>query len=130
MTTVHLPQLLAETFGISTSEARRCMVQGGVRIDGQPVKTCDWHRESLEGKEIRLGKLRSFIFRSEPQRMRFRLLECKTCGRRTWQTDGDLPLLGHTHGEHRHEWWERYTFFAVDEGPGLHPTQVGAEVPS
>ena len=32
---VHLPALLAEAFGISTSEARRNLAQGAVRVDGQ-----------------------------------------------------------------------------------------------
>ena len=35
--TVHLPALLAQAFGISTSEARRMIAQGGVRLDGEPV---------------------------------------------------------------------------------------------
>ena len=34
---VHLPALLAQAFGISTSEARRSLAQGGVRLDGEPV---------------------------------------------------------------------------------------------
>ena len=34
---VHLPALLATAFGISTSEARRALAQGGVKLDGQPV---------------------------------------------------------------------------------------------
>ena len=34
---VHLPALLVERFGLgSTSEARRLIAQGGVRIDGEP----------------------------------------------------------------------------------------------
>ena len=39
---VHLPQVLAEQFGMSRSEARRNIAQGGVRLDGEPVtETCD-----------------------------------------------------------------------------------------
>ena len=35
--TVHLPALVAAAFGGSTSEARRLIAQGGVRLDGEPV---------------------------------------------------------------------------------------------
>ena len=34
---VHLPALLADHFGISRSEARRLLGQGGVRLDGEPL---------------------------------------------------------------------------------------------
>ncbi|TML72620.1 MAG: tyrosine--tRNA ligase, partial [Actinobacteria bacterium] len=34
---VHLPALLANAFGLSTSEARRLIAQGGVKLDGGPV---------------------------------------------------------------------------------------------
>ena len=34
---VHLPEILAEHFGMSRSEARRNIAQGGVRLDGEPV---------------------------------------------------------------------------------------------
>jgi tyrosyl-tRNA synthetase len=34
---VHLPALLQQAFGVSTSEARRALAQGGVRLDGEPV---------------------------------------------------------------------------------------------
>ncbi len=34
--TVHLPALLAQAFGVSTSEARRALAQGGVKLDGEP----------------------------------------------------------------------------------------------
>ena len=34
---VHLPALLAQAFGISTSEARRHLAQGAVRLDGEVV---------------------------------------------------------------------------------------------
>ena len=37
--TVHLPALLAAAFGVSTSEARRSLGQGAVRLDGTPVPT-------------------------------------------------------------------------------------------
>ena len=34
---VHLPALLVEAFGLSTSEARRLIAQGGVKVDGEVV---------------------------------------------------------------------------------------------
>ena len=35
---VHLPALIASAFGISSSEARRLLDQGGVKIDGEPLR--------------------------------------------------------------------------------------------
>jgi tyrosyl-tRNA synthetase len=57
---VHLPALLAEAFGISTSEARRTLAQGGVRIDGQPVENgrLDIPGDELDGKVLQLGRRR------------------------------------------------------------------------
>ena len=57
---VHLPALLAEAFGISTSEARRLMGQGGVRLDGSVVDggTLDVPGDELRGKVLQLGKRR------------------------------------------------------------------------
>jgi tyrosyl-tRNA synthetase len=59
---LHLPAVLSEAFGISTSEARRTIAQGGVRIDGDPVETglLDLPAEALDGKIVQLGK-RKFI---------------------------------------------------------------------
>ena len=34
---VHIPALLAQAFGVSTSEARRSLAQGGVKLDGEAV---------------------------------------------------------------------------------------------
>ncbi len=55
---VHLPALLAECFGLSTSEARRLITQGGVRIDGEPVGDLDLGRGVLEGAILQAGKRR------------------------------------------------------------------------
>jgi tyrosyl-tRNA synthetase len=57
---VHLPALLAEAFGVSTSEARRSLAQGGVRLDGQRVEngTLDVPADQVDGKLIQLGKRR------------------------------------------------------------------------
>jgi tyrosyl-tRNA synthetase len=58
--TVHLPQLLHAAFGISTSEARRALAQGGVRIDGEPVPAGDLDLPvaSVDGRVLQLGKRR------------------------------------------------------------------------
>ena len=58
---VHLPALLAE-LGLtpSTSEARRRISQGGVRLNGEPVTDLDVPRASLDGALLQAGK-RQFI---------------------------------------------------------------------
>jgi tyrosyl-tRNA synthetase len=58
--TVHLPALLASAFGISTSEARRGLAQGGVRVDGERVGngSLDLPANELDGKVLQLGKRR------------------------------------------------------------------------
>jgi tyrosyl-tRNA synthetase len=56
---VHLPTLLTGALGIaSTSEARRLIAQGGVRLDGAPVTDLDVPRERLGGAVIQVGKRR------------------------------------------------------------------------
>jgi tyrosyl-tRNA synthetase len=55
---VHVPALLAECFGLSTSEARRLIAQGGVRVDGEPLTELDAARDSLEGAVLQAGKRR------------------------------------------------------------------------
>src|SRR5581483_11923367 len=51
---VHMPALLASAFGISTSEARRALAQGGVRLDGDPVAngSLDVDPSAVEGKVL------------------------------------------------------------------------------
>jgi tyrosyl-tRNA synthetase len=58
--TVHLPGLLAATFGVSTSEARRLLGQGGVKLDGAalPPTPLDRAAEELDGHVLQLGKRR------------------------------------------------------------------------
>jgi tyrosyl-tRNA synthetase len=58
--TVHLPELLRRAFGVSTSEARRALAQGGVSVDGEPVApgTLDLPAGALDGKVLKLGKRR------------------------------------------------------------------------
>jgi tyrosyl-tRNA synthetase len=56
---VHLPALLVEALGIgSTSEARRLIAQGGVKLDGEPVTEVDVPRSRLEGRVLQAGKRR------------------------------------------------------------------------
>jgi len=55
---VHLPALLADAFGLSTSEARRLITQGGVRVGGAPVAELDLPRALLEGAVLQAGKRR------------------------------------------------------------------------
>jgi tyrosyl-tRNA synthetase len=55
---VHLPALLADAFGVSTSEGRRLIAQGGVRVADAPVSALDVPRESLVGAVLQAGKRR------------------------------------------------------------------------
>jgi tyrosyl-tRNA synthetase len=57
---VHLPALLARAFEISTSEARRSLAQGGVRLDGRVVddQTLDLDPAQVDGQVLQLGKRR------------------------------------------------------------------------
>jgi tyrosyl-tRNA synthetase len=59
---VHLPALLANRFGLSTSEARRLIAQGGVKVDGQVVGHLDLPREALAGALVQAGKRRFVRF--------------------------------------------------------------------
>ncbi|MEX1218765.1 MAG: tyrosine--tRNA ligase [Solirubrobacterales bacterium] len=66
-TTVHLPAALAEAFGISRSEARRVLEQGGVRRDGEalPSEILDYPAAELDGSVIQIGKRRYRRFQSQ-----------------------------------------------------------------
>jgi tyrosyl-tRNA synthetase len=55
---VHLPALLASAFGLSTSEARRLIAQGGVKVDGAVVSDLDAPRATLAGAVVQAGKRR------------------------------------------------------------------------
>ena len=57
---VHLPALLARAFEISTSEARRAIAQGGVKLDGEPLANglLDLPADELDGKVLQLGRRR------------------------------------------------------------------------
>ncbi|HZO36912.1 MAG TPA: tyrosine--tRNA ligase [Solirubrobacteraceae bacterium] len=57
---VHVPAALADAFGISRSEARRQLAQGGVRLDGEPLtaEQVDIPGAELDGRVLQLGKRR------------------------------------------------------------------------
>ncbi len=57
---VHLPALMGEAFGLSRSEARRLLEQGGVRLDGEAVAggDLDIAAERLDGALLQVGKRR------------------------------------------------------------------------
>src|SRR2546423_1077808 len=56
---LHLPTLLVDLLGVpSTSEARRLIDQGGVRVDGEVVSELDLPRARLEGSLLQAGKRR------------------------------------------------------------------------
>jgi tyrosyl-tRNA synthetase len=56
----HLPALVADAFGVSRSEARRSIQQGGVKLDGQalPAEPLDYPAGELDGRVLQLGKRR------------------------------------------------------------------------
>jgi hypothetical protein len=54
----HLPTLLADKFDISSSEGRRLLSQGGVKINDAVVNDLDVPTDSLEGATVQLGKRR------------------------------------------------------------------------
>ncbi|HKI23429.1 MAG TPA: tyrosine--tRNA ligase [Gaiellaceae bacterium] len=56
---VHLPAVLVEALGVaSTSEARRLISQGGVRVNGEVVSEVDVPRAALAGALVQAGKRR------------------------------------------------------------------------
>ncbi len=63
---VHLPAVVAGAFGLSTSEARRMIGQGGVKIDGTPVYELDVARDRVDGVVLQVGKRRFARLRARP----------------------------------------------------------------
>lgn len=57
---VHLPALIAGVFGLSSSEARRLIAQGGVKLDGEGVSPdrLDLPAGELGGRVLQVGKRR------------------------------------------------------------------------
>ncbi|HET8956782.1 MAG TPA: tyrosine--tRNA ligase [Solirubrobacterales bacterium] len=65
---VHLPRLIAGAFGLSSSEGRRLIQQGGVKLDGEPVpaEPLDIEADSLDGRVLQVGKRRFCRLRATP----------------------------------------------------------------
>ena len=62
---VHLPALLVEHLGVgSTSEARRLIAQGAVKVNGEVTSDLDLPREALNGALVQAGKRRFMRFRA------------------------------------------------------------------
>jgi tyrosyl-tRNA synthetase len=60
---LHLPALLVDRLGLgSTSEARRLIAQGGVRLNGEVVTELDVPRRRLAGALVQAGKRRFVRF--------------------------------------------------------------------
>jgi tyrosyl-tRNA synthetase len=57
---VHLPGVLSEAFGLSRSEGRRLIAQGGVKLDGEALSDgqLDLPAERLDGALLQVGKRR------------------------------------------------------------------------
>jgi tyrosyl-tRNA synthetase len=57
---VHIPVLMADAFGISSSEARRLLKQGGVKLDGETLAAdaLDISPRELDGRVLQAGKRR------------------------------------------------------------------------
>jgi tyrosyl-tRNA synthetase len=57
---VHLPAVLEGAFGMSRSEGRRLLAQGGVRLDGEPLGAHDQDLPAtrLDGALLQVGKRR------------------------------------------------------------------------
>jgi tyrosyl-tRNA synthetase len=58
--TVHLPELLGDELGMSRSDVRRTVGQGGVRLDGVPISELDFATDELAGRVLQIGKRRFF----------------------------------------------------------------------
>ncbi|HMI81141.1 MAG TPA: tyrosine--tRNA ligase [Solirubrobacterales bacterium] len=65
---VHLPRLIAGAFGLSSSEGRRLIQQGGVKLDGEPVpaEPLDLEVATLDGRVLQVGKRRFCRLRATP----------------------------------------------------------------
>jgi tyrosyl-tRNA synthetase len=58
--TVHLPAVIAAEFDVSSSEARRLIAQGGVKLDGEALtaKELDVPADRVDGVVLQVGKRR------------------------------------------------------------------------
>ena len=64
---LHLPAVLAASFGMSKSEARRLIAQGGVKINGSVAADLDVSRDILDGAVVQAGKRRFVRLVSVPE---------------------------------------------------------------
>ena len=55
---VHLPAVLGDAFGVSRSEVRRQIAQGGVHIGEEVVEQPDQPADRVDGQVVRMGKRR------------------------------------------------------------------------
>jgi len=55
---VHVPALMSDAFGLSRSEARRLLSQGGVKLDGQELENLDLRADQLDGAVLQVGRRR------------------------------------------------------------------------
>ncbi|MBO0769249.1 MAG: tyrosine--tRNA ligase [Solirubrobacterales bacterium] len=57
---VHVPALVARAFSVSSSEARRTLAQGGIKLDGDALggETLDLPATELDGRVLQFGKRR------------------------------------------------------------------------
>jgi tyrosyl-tRNA synthetase len=65
---VHMPRLIAGAFDVSTSEGRRLLQQGGVKLDGEALaaEPLDLQVASLDGRVLQVGKRRFCRLRANP----------------------------------------------------------------
>ena len=66
--TVHLPRLIAGAFDVSSSEGRRLIQQGAVKLDGEPLaaEPLDLEIDNLAGRVLQVGKRRFCRLRATP----------------------------------------------------------------
>ncbi len=81
---VHLPRLLAGAFEISSSEGRRLLGQGGVKLDGEalPGGALDLDAGELEGRVLQVGKRRFAAWSGPPPERRVALSTGHSANRR------------------------------------------------
>jgi 16S rRNA U516 pseudouridylate synthase RsuA-like enzyme len=59
LTQIHLPSFMSAEWGISRSEARRCIAQGAVKLNGEVEHRLDVPVTELSGRLLSLGRRRS-----------------------------------------------------------------------
>lgn len=63
---IHVPALIRDLAGLSTSEARRLIAQGGVKLNEAPLRDLDLPRSALQGGLLQIGKRQYFTLRGAP----------------------------------------------------------------